>query len=326
MMPHLARWLKKSRQDLTLVGFDANPQVARAGVAGFAKVHTLPQPSHDKYVKELTRAIEVIGPCTLVPGSDEEAHVLAHAKGEITAAGGRIAISSPEDLAIVGNKLKLAEQLTAGSDNSQVPVMPAYDPVQARQAVAKLGGPEHPVVLKPSSGRGRRGVFIISETPLPAHDDLPPVIGVKNIDGLYQGTDRPDMAMPYIAGQAVTVDLLANSGTAVQIVVRKWLENWRFPFPGQLVCRDPAIERMARQIARRFNLHGLVDIDLISPRDGTAAILEVNPRPSGSSVVAIAAGIPLFTSYAKIAAGEAPEPVYVRDCTVRREDLEFANG
>jgi carbamoylphosphate synthase large subunit len=63
-------------------------------------------------------------------------------------------------------------------------------------------------------------------------------------------------------------------------------------------------------MARLFGLHGLVDVDAILTPDGEVAPLEINPRPSGSVAVALAAGVPLYDQlFELLINGVRPLPV-----------------
>ena len=324
MMPLLTKWHLATAPDTELIGFDANPEVAETGVAGFSRVVCVPKADDIGYVQHVARVIEQVPGAVLIPGSDEEALLLASHQDDIRAAGGLLAISDYNALSRVSDKLELARILESGGNAKTASTLPAATAADAVAAVERLGGPAWPVVLKPSRGRGRRGVSIVSDHPMPEHDDLPPVIALKDIPAIYARPDAPDMAMPFVTGQNVTVDVLADSGGVVQIVVRKWLENWRFPFPGQQIVRMSEIEAMARRVVTSSGLHGLLDMDFIVPASGDAVLLEVNPRPSGSCVVSLAGGVPLLAQYMQLARGIRPAPVPVAQSpvTVLQSDLE----
>ena len=324
MMPFLTKWHKAVFPDTELIGFDANPDLVQRGVQGFSRIMCVPRPDDVSYVSVVLEFLKQVGGAVLLPGSDEEALLLAEHQDDIRAAGGALAISDHIALSRVSDKFELARAL-GGENNAETDsVLPAPTATDALAAVERLGGPDRPVVLKPSRGRGRRGVYIVSNIPMPEHDDLPPVIALDDIAGLYAEPGAPDMAMPFVAGQNTTVDVLADQGDVVQVVVRKWLENWRFPFPGQQVVAFPELETMAKRIVRSFGLHGLLDMDFIVPSEGRSILLEVNPRPSGSCVVSLAAGIPLLAQYMHLALGKSPKPAMISDASVviSQSDLE----
>jgi biotin carboxylase len=322
MMPLLVRWIRHTRPGRRILGVDTNPSVAAKGVPGFERVITVPSPDAPDYVEALAALLVQSGPAVIVPGSDEEALRLAGEQHALRAAGGHIASATANDLAAASDKLALPQALEA-ANLAAIPVLRAPDPERAREAILSLGGPARPVVLKPSRGRGRRGVYIVSDREMPEHEDLPPRITMDRLAEAYAGVPRPDMAMPYVSGSALTVDVLADHGAPIAIVVRDWLATWRFPFPGQRVVRDEIVERMAIAVARHFNLHGLIDIDMIRPSDGgPPVLLEINPRPSGSAVVALAAGVPLFDLVAELACGRPPATPHVAEREIQLADLE----
>ena len=73
MMPLLAKWHKAAVPDLMLIGFDANPDVAHAGVDGFDSLYTVPSADHPLYIPVVTELLKEIGVAVVLPGSDEEA-------------------------------------------------------------------------------------------------------------------------------------------------------------------------------------------------------------------------------------------------------------
>ena len=234
-----------------------------------------------------------------------------------------IAITDHSSLLKVSDKINLARVIQDAQGGS-ARVMRASNADEALLAIEKLGGTDVPLVLKPSRGRGRRGVFIVSSSSMPEHDDLPPVITQKDIPEVYKQAFPPDMVMPFVSGQNITMDVLANHGEVVQLVVRKWCENWRFPFPGQEIISFPEIELLGRKIVNEFSLHGLLDMDFIVSDDGNPILLEVNPRPSGSAVVALAGGVPLLKQYMALAMGQELTEIFspIKPRTLSLQDLE----
>ncbi|RCK33581.1 hypothetical protein TH24_21270 [Thalassospira xiamenensis] len=323
MMPLLAKWHKAAAPDSMLIGFDANPDVVSAGVDGFDRVFVVPKAYDPLYVPAVIDLLKEIGVSVLLPGSDEEALVLAKRKKEIESAGGMMAMSDHSSLARVSDKINLARVIEE-SHGGGARVLRALNADEALQAIQKLGGTDVPMVLKPSRGRGRRGVFIIGTSSMPEHDDLPPVITLQDIPEVYEQAFPPDMVMPFVSGQNITMDVLADHGEVAQLVVRRWLENWRFPFPGQEIISFPQIESLGTKIVNQFKLHGLLDMDFIVSEDGEPTLLEVNPRPSGSVVVALAGGVPLLKQYVNLALGQKSVEFFspVRPQTLLLQDLE----
>ena len=50
---------------------------------------------------------------------------------------------------------------------------------------------------------------------MPQHEDLPPQIALDALDAIYAGPAPPDMAMPYVEGRSLTVDVVADHQDAV---------------------------------------------------------------------------------------------------------------
>lgn len=319
MMPALARRLKASMPGLRLIGTDADPAVVARGVSGFDRLVTVPRADEAGYIDSLLALGGEEDGCVLIPGSDEEALRIALNQRSLTDRGIALAATEHAMLERVSDKLELAHAVAG-----EAQALPARTPDEARSAVRSLSGPGVPVVLKPARGRGRRGVTIISDHPLPSHADLPVTRPFEDIDSIYAGDTPPSMAMRYVAGRALSADILADRGRPIQIVVREWLEGWRFPFPGQRVIRHDVVEGIVAHVAATFRLHGLLDMDFIAPKDGPPVLLEVNPRPSGSAVVSETAGIALFSMTADLARGRPVRATTVTPCIIAADDLDLS--
>ena len=156
-----------------------------------------------------------------------------------------------------------------------------------------LGYPANKVIFKPKIGRGRRDTFIISSKNIKSKfSDSIPSIPLEDFESNNIFYKNSMMAMEFIDGKSITIDVLSNRGTLIQCVVREWNENWRFPFPGQKIIYNRKVLDLVNYVSTIYNLHGLIDIDAIITAEGRIVLLEVNPRPSGSIVVTEKAGFP----------------------------------
>jgi predicted ATP-grasp superfamily ATP-dependent carboligase len=70
--------------------------------------------------------------------------------------------------------------------------------------------------------------------------------------------------------------------------------------------REPALLELGARVVRELAWTGFASVDAVRRADGTFLLLEVNPRPWGSLAGARAAGVDLFTPFARLLAGEAP--------------------
>ena len=74
---------------------------------------------------------------------------------------------------------------------------------------------------------------------------------------------------------------------------------------------------MVKKIVKAFNLSWLLDVDVMSKKDGTPVVLEINSRASGSCAAAIKAGIPLYEQLLDLSQGKE-----VREITIEK-DIEI---
>jgi len=75
--------------------------------------------------------------------------------------------------------------------------------------------------------------------------------------------------------------------------------------PASVVRRihDPAMERAARSLARRFELSGLHGLDFIRDASGTVHLIEINPRATQTAAFALGEGCDLPAALAARATG-----------------------
>ena len=87
--------------------------------------------------------------------------------------------------------------------------------------------------------------------------------------------------------------MLAWKGKPLRIVPRKRF-NSAVPNDGHIIVNDNKLIKLGNKIISSFNLSWLYDCDIMYDQNNIPQILEINPRPSGSMVVSIIAGIPLI--------------------------------
>lgn len=293
MMPRLAALLRQSKPTRRLVGADANPALSAAQIRGFDAFFPVPLATDGAYVVRLLEKVQPLAPAVLVPGSDEEALALAPHTAALRERGIFANVMAADVQDRFRDKASLGAVLRARGLPSP-DFIAVSSPAEAAKAARQLGYPDRIVVVKPRIGRGRRGVHFLSATPVPHQNDVPDTIDLDALERVWPEIGDHAMVMEFVRGDAWTADVLARYGKVEQMVSREWLATWRFPFPGQRVCRNADLAQLVAGMAECLELHGLIDIDIIRDAGGRFQIIEVNPRPSGSIIVSIAAGIPLY--------------------------------
>jgi len=110
---------------------------------------------------------------------------------------------------------------------------------------------------------------------------------------MYKKNFFPLVISERLSEPTFDLDMLAFNGKSIRVVSRKRL-NPAEPNAGHIVKRVKKLENIGKNLIKKFNLSWLYDCDLMIDKKGNYKIIEINPRMSGSSVVSVEAGYPLF--------------------------------
>ena len=283
-----------------LVGVDASASAqGRFYVDAFYQV---PWGEDEGYVESIVRIVKRERVDIVLPGSDQEAFALSRSRDLISAAGA-VTLASPTNvLDLIRDKQATYKALeTAGV---QVPDhVCAVEIVELQTAMSHFGYPMRSVIVKPVAGRGGRGLRVLvgkNDTPASwigggareTRLDLPPT--TECMSGWF--TSGPLMVMPVLKDPAYDVDVFAVKGKAKHALVRQRVNPAGIPFAGNHIISDTPIREYCLEVAEAIGLDGLHDIDLMTDNQGRPALLEINPRMSGSVVAAHAAGFPIVSA------------------------------
>lgn len=304
MMPALVAGLRGADPGRRIIGMDANPALAASPPPGFDHLLVVPNATVPGYADAMLAACSDFAPAILVLGSDEEAEALAPYARQFGEAGIAVNVSPPEAVATMRDKARATEEAArAGCRVPETIKAESFD--RLRQAVVTLGYPERVVVIKPVNGRGRRTTWFVSRDSLPPEPDVPPSCTLEEIEDKIGAWPGAMIACKMVRGSALTADLLCDRGALAGIVVRRWAGAGRFPFPGQTIIERPQLAASLASLVKQIGIHGLVDADLIETDDALTYLLEINPRPSGSVAVTLAAGIPIYDRLANLLRGRS---------------------
>lgn len=133
-----------------------------------------------------------------------------------------------------------------------------------------------PVIVKPRSGAGSRGVRLISDR--------------GALEAL--GTDESIIIQENLPGEEFSVDVLAGLDGEVIAAVPRSRErvDSGVSIAGRTV-RRAELSDTAAAVARAIGLTGVANVQLRYSSDGVPALLEVNPRFPGAMPLTIAAGV-----------------------------------
>ena len=92
---------------------------------------------------------------------------------------------------------------------------------------------------------------------------------------------------------AYDLDMLAWKGRPLRIIPRKRFHS-SIPNDGHIIVNNQNLIELGKKIISKFKLSWLYDCDIMYDQNNKPQILEINPRPSGSIIVSICAGVPLI--------------------------------
>lgn len=308
------RALKASRRHaLRVVAVDAGAGERAPVAAQFADAfHRVPRGDAPGYVERVAGIAAAERVDLVLPCSDEEALALARDRAAVEASGARLAAADAALLEIMADKPASYRFLAARG----LPV-PRWalcrDPVELAAVLDDFRRAGE-FVVRPASGRGNRGVRVVRAD----------IGGVRRShSGREQHMDAATFARdhaPALAGElpllvterlgepVYDIDILSWRGRAHRVVPRRRLNPEGMPFLGNVVEPRADLAALGARVAEALGLSWLYDIDAMTAADGTAKIIEVNPRPSGSLVAAVAAGVPLLDDLVSLARGEPLPP------------------
>lgn len=290
-----------------LVGVDASPSAqGRCYVDAFYQV---PWGEEKGYVESIVRIVKEHRVDIVLPGSDQEAFVLSRNRDLISAAGAVTLASPTEVLDLIRDKQATYKALERAG--IQVPeYVCVADIAQLQAAMSNYGYPNRSVVVKPIAGRGGRGLCVL----VGKNDSPPSWVGSGARETRLHEPPKvehmtkwfalgPLMVMPVLKDPAYDVDVFAVKGKARYALVRRRVNPAGIPFAGNTIIVDEPIREWCLAVAEAIGLDGIHDIDFMTDEQGRPALLEINPRMSGSVVAAYAVGFPIVSAAIAAALG-----------------------
>lgn len=198
---------------------------------------------------------------------DVELPGLAARRDELQAVGTALAAPSLETLTVCLDKFQLAERCTP---SVRVPETHLLD--------GEGVGADwtFPVIVKPRSGAGSRGVKLIADR-----------VALEAL-----GTDHSILIQENLPGEEFSVDVIAGLDGHVIAAVPRSRErvDSGVSIAGRTV-RRAELSETAAAVARAIGLTGVANVQLRYSSTGEPALLEVNPRFPGAMPLTIAAGV-----------------------------------
>jgi biotin carboxylase len=261
-----------------VVAGDADSAAAGGALADVAV--TLPRGDHPRFVEALVGVCTTFGVDALVSTVAEELPHLAAGADRLAAAGVATWLPDAAAVDLCCDKAAFARAMAAAG----VP-----HPATAASADEVVGVPG-PWVVKPLAGRGSRGVRLL--------DDRAPVVGALREDaGL--------IAQTRLTGREFTADALVDRDGTVRVVVPRWREETKagISVKGRTFA-SAAVSRVVTAALAAVRLTGPANVQGFVADDGTATVVEINPRFSGGLPLTLAAGADVVSAYLAGVRGE----------------------
>lgn len=226
----------------------------------------------------------------LFPTVDAELLPLADTREELRSAGTTLAAPATETLRLCLDKAALAERCA--------PTVRVPD-TRVLEGSAPDADWRFPVIVKPRSGSGSRGVRLVADR-----------------DALRALAPDPALLVQeLLPGEEYSVDVLADaSGRVVAAVPRTRSRVDSGVSIAGTTVRDPDLERAASATAEAIGLVGVANVQLRRDVSDRPALLEVNPRFPGALPLTIAAGADLPALALDLALGRPlPDAVPFRE-------------
>jgi carbamoyl-phosphate synthase large subunit len=252
---------------LELLAGDIDPFAAGLYLVDATRRAILPRGDDHRFADDVLARCVREGIAVLVPTVDSELLPLARRREEFAAAGVTLVLASEATLAVCLDKWALAQRCHG---RVRGPATVLVD------AAADLEGIELPVIVKPRSGSGSRGIRLLERR--------------AELDALER--DGTLLLQEHLPGAEYSLDVLARAdGHVAAVVPRERLKVDSGIAVTSRTLRDPALDRFARAVAEAIELTSVANVQVKLDASGEPALLEVNARFPGTMPLTVAAGV-----------------------------------
>jgi carbamoyl-phosphate synthase large subunit len=208
-----------------------------------------------------------LGVDVVLPTVDAELRPLARAREAYAAAGLALLLAPGAALEVILDKLALVRHCAG------IVRVPRTEPFGALLDPAEWS---YPVVVKPRTGSGSRGLVVVgSAGELAALPRTPSLI-----------------VQDFLPGEEYSVDVLADAGGHVIASVPRLRARVDSGVSvGGRTVHDPEVEWFGRAVAEATGITYVANVQCKRDRNGVPVLLEVNPRMPGTLGLTIASGV-----------------------------------
>jgi carbamoyl-phosphate synthase large subunit len=251
----------------TLCAVDSNPYAAGLYLVAGDRRATVSLACEPTFLRDLETLVARWSIDVIVPTVDEELPLVAAHRQVLAKLGAQVLVNPLSTITQCLDKWQLA------SRTRNCPT--ATDTWLCDEQLAAADLP-YPVIIKPRTGRGSRGVRLVHQ---------PNELASVPMDGTF-------IAQAYLPGHEYTVDVLAGSdGRIAAVVPRLRIEvSDGVAVTSETVQCDTLI-RAATEVAQIVGARSILNVQFRRDAKGRLRLLEVNPRCSGTMSLTTAAGV-----------------------------------
>ena len=265
------------------------------------KFYQVPRGYKSAYLKKIDQIVKKNKINLILVTSDEESLALSK---KYQFSDTKIACSKYENLVKISNKIetyKLLEQ-----NKIELPYwLEIKNEKEVMRAIKNFEKKRLEFCIKPAISRGGRDVYVINnklKKIMSFQNSREKHLNLKDFKKNYKNLLKkkyPLLMMEKLKTPVYDLDILSKNGLLINSVCRRRIHS-ALPNSGHIIVNNKKLHLLGKKLSKIFNLNFLHDCDLMIDNNNKFKILEINPRPSGSFVVAEAAGFPLIDNIIKI--------------------------
>lgn len=316
---YLKAFRNSARYDVKIIAIDSNPKAIGQHFSDHFEV--VPMGVAVGYVERMLKLVKQYSVELIFVGSDPEALILSSNRHKFHEIGCEIASPSIDILENLNDKSKTYSKLKEAGV-SQALCFTATNLQHLAEAYENIFDQFGECVVKPALSTGGRDVFVVRSDINEVQEYFGgrelhvPHENFLNDYQQYISVLFPVIVMQRLFEPTYDIDVLSWNGEAKQVIPRLRHNPTGIPFIGNTIKPDNELITIGKEVAKAFNLSWLLDIDVMSTKEGKPVVLEVNPRMSGSCPASIYAGFPLFDDIIALSRGEKIKPVKLEEDSV----------
>ena len=257
----------RADESVELIAADMDPWASGLYLVPAGARTLIPAGDAPDFTSVLLARCLALGVNVVLPTVDSELRPLARAREAFTDAGIGLLLAPAAALDVILDKLALVQRCASVVCTPRTELFgPAVDPASW----------EYPVIVKPRTGSGSRGIVTVGSAAQLAALDRSPTLIVQD----------------FLPGEEYSVDVLADAtGHVIASVPRLRARVDSGVSVGGRSLHDPLVEWFGRAVAEATGVTYVANVQCKRDADGRPSLLEVNPRMPGTLGLTIASGV-----------------------------------